>query len=298
MDLEASAFNLYSQYGEDGILKAVFGAIGIVHHRAVEFGAWDGVHCANTRALVDEGWICLLIEPDHRRFTALENFAKSAGQVAVEGFVRDRPGQRLHEYLQDAGFPIDLDLVSIDIDGDDLLALSTIGDFSPRCLVIEYNGTIPVDYCYANSPGGNVGNSVSAILKLTDLMEMSLVAQTPTNLIFVKDDILSECTLSVVKPRTQVPVFVGYTGELFIRSLPRKSVDGLDPSVSKLPGGMVHWPWTLGLMSQPIPRVFRRWPRNQFPLALWLGMRALLLHPTSFRALVVGARRYRVKSPS
>lgn len=294
MDLQGHASNVYSQFGEDGILRAIFREIGVKHQRAVEFGAWDGIHCANTRSLVDEGWVCLLIEPEPKRFASLQVFAEAHGQIAVRGFVANTPGQKLHEYLRYADFPIDLDLVSIDIDGDDVLALTTIGDYSPRCLVIEYNRTIPVDYCYTNVPGENVGNSISAIQRVTADMKMGLVAQTPTNLIFVRDELIANSALELIQPRTQLAMFVGFNGELKIGLQPWGLVrPGSEAVTTASPHGMIQWPWTLGLVAQPIPRAFRKWPRRQEPLAAWLALKALALHPSSLRTLVDGARRYR-----
>ena len=41
--LNQYAYNVNSQHGEDGILKAIFDKIGTTSKYAVEFGGWDGI---------------------------------------------------------------------------------------------------------------------------------------------------------------------------------------------------------------------------------------------------------------
>jgi hypothetical protein len=49
--------NVYSQFGEDSILKAIFERIPTNQNgvrTCVEFGAWDGLHFSNTAKLIKE----------------------------------------------------------------------------------------------------------------------------------------------------------------------------------------------------------------------------------------------------
>ena len=51
--------NRHSQNGEDGVLNEIFTRLGLMRKpgRAVEFGAWDGMHLSNTFDLVERfGW--------------------------------------------------------------------------------------------------------------------------------------------------------------------------------------------------------------------------------------------------
>ena len=55
--LEASRRDVTSQNGEDGVISALFEAIGAGSRTAVEFGAWDGKHYSNTWNLLEnEQW--------------------------------------------------------------------------------------------------------------------------------------------------------------------------------------------------------------------------------------------------
>ena len=46
--------NIYSQFGEDGILSELISRLPqeALNHTAVEFGAWDGIHLSNIANLV------------------------------------------------------------------------------------------------------------------------------------------------------------------------------------------------------------------------------------------------------
>jgi len=50
IDLHAKRENLYSQHGEDGILRELLAALELSLGYFVEFGAWDGKHWSNTYA--------------------------------------------------------------------------------------------------------------------------------------------------------------------------------------------------------------------------------------------------------
>lgn len=48
--------NVYSQNGEDGLIKECLRRIRPVIKVCVEFGGHDGYFCSNTRALIEQGW--------------------------------------------------------------------------------------------------------------------------------------------------------------------------------------------------------------------------------------------------
>src|SRR6185503_14605226 len=55
--------NLTSQSGENGVVDAILGAIGIAHRIAVEFGAYHLYEYSNIAPLWrDRGWRAVLIE--------------------------------------------------------------------------------------------------------------------------------------------------------------------------------------------------------------------------------------------
>jgi hypothetical protein len=127
--------NVYSQNGEDGVIGAILEAIRPGTRWCCEFGAWDGIHFSNTRALVESGWSALLIEGDEGKYQEL--VANCAGFPAAHTYCRMVDAQTLDELLGVAGAPT-LDLLVIDIDGLDYEVLSGIAA-RPRIVCVEVN---------------------------------------------------------------------------------------------------------------------------------------------------------------
>ncbi len=126
-DLEAHAASVHSQGGEDGVLLRLFERIGVGQRSFVEFGAWDGLHLSNTANLrLHHGWSGLLMEGSDR-----------ADGVLVR---RERIDAENVEALFDRyAVPVDVDLLSIDIDGNDYWVWSALRRYQPRVVIVEYN---------------------------------------------------------------------------------------------------------------------------------------------------------------
>ena len=143
--LLAHARNVFSQNGEDGIITAIFSLIGCTNRVCCEFGAWDGVHFANTRSLLLNGWRGVLIESEPSRFESLQATYRANQQVAcIQAFVDDGRNT-VGSILRSAGVREDLDFLSIDIDGEDYYAFGSL-DVRPRVICVEVNaGHKPFD---------------------------------------------------------------------------------------------------------------------------------------------------------
>ena len=122
--------NVYSQVGQDGILREILNRIG--QHLPqpktfVEFGAWDGIYLSNCRWLVEQGWNGVFIEGDVKRYEQLElNYRELRDKVkCVNSYVgapsRGIGTDSVASIIQRS--EVDLDdvcLVVIDVDGFDL----------------------------------------------------------------------------------------------------------------------------------------------------------------------------------
>ena len=138
-----------SQHGENGVIDAVFGAIGVRSRTCVEFGAYDLEAYSNIYPLWTAGWRALLIEGDLVRHAKLCADYRAHPQhadtrVEIENrFVAESGPDSLDHILEEHGFPTDVDLVSIDIDGRELQVWRGLQRFRPRQVIVEYNPTIP-----------------------------------------------------------------------------------------------------------------------------------------------------------
>ena len=209
--------NVYSQFGEDGVIREVIRRMGLVVDRdlwCVEFGAWDGIHFSNTFALVEESSVqVVMIEGDEEKFRALQKTAeKHPSIIPVEGFVvgeyvhDDQPVTELFtgkfnpkkiasldSLLSLTPCPSDYDLLSIDIDSYDLEAWAAHKEFSPKIVVIEVNSSLPPGIFQWHG-SRNVGNSFSSTLEVAKAKGYGLVCHTG-NMIFVRNDWLPRVEL-------------------------------------------------------------------------------------------------------
>lgn len=193
--------NLTSQSGENGVVDAILGAIGIAHRVAVEFGAYHLYEYSNIAPLWrDRGWRAVLIEGDAERFAAIVRCMADAERqhclckrVAVlNRWVRPRGPDSLDTILAEAPGPIptDFDLLSIDIDSADLHIWDGLSRYRPRVVLVEYNPTIPPELdVEGDADGSATGASARALQRVGNAKGYSLVACTPSNCVFVRREL-------------------------------------------------------------------------------------------------------------
>jgi hypothetical protein len=138
LDLRNFEFQEYSQQGEDGIVREIFRRIGAHDRHFLEFGVEDGTEC-NTRRLVEaEGWWGTWIDGNP------EQCARAAhafpGVNVVNAFLRL---DNITEVVQSAAVPVGLDLLVIDVDGNDFWFALALRFLHPRVLIVEYNAAFP-----------------------------------------------------------------------------------------------------------------------------------------------------------
>ncbi len=141
--LEQYGYKVYSQNDEDGILHEVFNRIGCESKLFVEIGVQNGLEC-NTYALLLQGWKGLWVEGDKEQYkcaTSIFMPAISGGRLrVVNSFVDvDNINSILMTHMPDN----EIDLLSIDIDGNDYYIWDAIACIKPRVVCIEYNGKFP-----------------------------------------------------------------------------------------------------------------------------------------------------------
>lgn len=188
---------IYSQSGEDGILLKIFDTLKIDFGWFCEFGAGDGKNIANSRIFQEKEWSGVLIEGDDIRFNDLikdPNMINENGFYPINAYISCEPGEKIDELLASTPIPKDFDLLSIDIDGNDLWVWKSLENYRPKVVIIEYNSHFTVDksvtikydrnhrFSYDNYYGANAG----ALIKLAEEKGYELIAfTTGLNLVFI-----------------------------------------------------------------------------------------------------------------
>lgn len=186
--------NQTSECGEDGILAHIFDKIGTTTRYCVDVGANDGVTFSNTHRLIrDEGWKSTLIDHDARAIAKLEKLYEENTRVQIVcADVRSRGRNHLDAILRRSTAPRDIDLLSIDIEGNDYHIWASTRR-SPRVVVVDFNPTVPNDVLFVqeDDPSVHDGASLLALIELGKAMGYELAAVTTWNAIFVRVDLFS-----------------------------------------------------------------------------------------------------------
>jgi len=195
--------NYFSQNGEDGVLLEIFDRIGIdvtssnKNNFCVELGAWDGKKYSNTFSLVkNNNWKTLYIEGDSLKFKELQKTALEYKNInPVLAYIEaDKDSKNsLNNILSINSFPLDFEILSIDIDSFDLAIWESFSDYKPKVVVIEINSSFLPGVLFWNSPGTQ-GNSFSSTLKVAESKNYTLVCHTG-NMIFVRKDLVGKIKL-------------------------------------------------------------------------------------------------------
>jgi glycosyltransferase involved in cell wall biosynthesis len=140
LPLSGSELRGYSQNGEDGVLAEILRRIGAPSRFFVEFGVESGRE-GNCVYLADvAGWRGLFMEADSGLFELL------SGKYATRGLVQTVKAKVTAENVEglfgQASVPGELDVLSIDVDGQDYWTWLAIENYRPRVVVIEYNSAL------------------------------------------------------------------------------------------------------------------------------------------------------------
>jgi hypothetical protein len=174
--------NHTSQFGEDGLIEAVFSRIGESNRCCFEVGASDGLLYSNTHTLRCTGWRAVLIEADAELYGRLREQASNKVRT-----VHERIGAcSLDSILAYHGMPRDLDLGVIDIDGQDYWAWDGMRVYRPRVMLVEFAYYREADYIPplgASDAGEQAG--LAAIIGLGEAKGYTAVVKTYCNVLFV-----------------------------------------------------------------------------------------------------------------
>ena len=196
---------VYSQNDEDGIIGEIFKRIGVETKTFVEIGTGPGLQ-NNTLALLVAGWKGIWVEADRQCALAIE---KGLGPVLETGRLRlintAATAENIDEILRSAAPGPCVDLLSIDIDGNDFHVLDAIRSLQARVLVLEYNSKFPppLRYCQEYEPervwdgSDHWGASLEFLAEKVSARGYRLVGccLAGVNAFFVREDLVGDAFL-------------------------------------------------------------------------------------------------------
>ena len=222
--LERYEYSLFSQNGEDGILRHLFAEIGFRSRRSVEFG-FSTNECNSLRLVLRERFSGLFLDGSDwqvdRCNRALARLGRADTRAVRVFLTRDNVQRTLLEH----GTPAEIDLLSIDVDGNDYWFWESLERVSARVTVVEYNAalgpelSLAMPYAESGRPADDgphhfayFGASLTALERLARRKGLSLVGcdASGTNAFFVRDD----CLTAGLPPRSAAAAFRPNAGYL------------------------------------------------------------------------------------
>lgn len=204
--IHSTGYKVFSQFEEDGILLYLFSIIGEGSKTFVEIGANDGINSNCSNLALHFSWSGLFLEGSAKLIKRGEKFYSRIPTPYhpkpkfVQAIVKR---ENINELLASGGITGDIELLSIDIDGNDYWIWDAITVISPKVVVIEThiefgtrNIVVPYDpdYMFPGKHPVYHGASVTAMNKLAGKKGYRLVAASDygINQIFLRNDLAAD----------------------------------------------------------------------------------------------------------
>jgi hypothetical protein len=200
-----TGFRVFSQFDEDGVLLFLLAAGGLATRRFVDLGAGDCVHASNCANLaLNLGFDGLFVDANPAEVGYGVSFythhldSRERPPVFVTSFVTR---ENLNDLVAGAGFEGEIDVLSIDVDGNDYWFWEALDCVQPRLVVIEAHTELgdeeyvmpysPQFDWQAASPETPIGASPAALIRLGARLGYRLVGSNlyGFNLCFARNDV-------------------------------------------------------------------------------------------------------------
>jgi hypothetical protein len=201
--IENTGYKVFSQFEEDGKLVYIFSIIGFKNKSFIEIGADDGINSNCANLYFHFGFHGLFIDGNPasvkrgRRFYARYPNPWYYQPKFICAMVKK---ENINQLIDEAGYAGEVDLLSVDIDGNDYWIWDALEVVAPRVVIIEthvefgFNDiVVPYDPDY-HFPGRHPvyhGASPVAMVKLARRKGYRLVGANAygSNFIFVKEEL-------------------------------------------------------------------------------------------------------------
>jgi hypothetical protein len=143
-----AGFRVYSQFEEDGIILYILSMIGFKTKRVVEMCCGSGDECMATNLILNHGFDGYLFDGDQANISAANRFFRSQKDCFAYPPVLTNvwiTAENVNDLLTRSGCAGEVDLFSLDMDGNDYWIWNAIEAINPRLLVLETHNGIPSD---------------------------------------------------------------------------------------------------------------------------------------------------------
>jgi hypothetical protein len=197
----ACGFKVYSQADEDGILEELCRRLGLERGHFIEIGCGDGRE-NNSHYLLLKGWRGIWVDGSTENIAAIRAALPPAKRLRVVEHMVTRDNVASIPAAADSPKFGELDLFSVDVDGNDLaIALAAVKAWSPKVVIGEYNAKFPysmkmeVAYNPSHAWNGDDYHGASLAAWVEQLQPYRLVAcnLAGTNAFFVREDLADRC---------------------------------------------------------------------------------------------------------
>ena len=204
--LKDAGFRVFSQFEEDGLLLYIFSVIGFHNKTFVEVGSDDGINSNCANLVFNFGFHGLFIDGNEKAIKRGRKFYSKyphPWMYAPKFTCAKVTTENINQLVADAELSGTVDLLSIDIDGNDYWIWKALDQVQPNVVIIEthiefgmHNIVVPYDPEYS-FPGKHPvyhGASPKAMVKLAKEKGYRLVGanQLGFNFIFVKNGLGEE----------------------------------------------------------------------------------------------------------
>jgi hypothetical protein len=258
-ELFRNARDVNSQAGEDGIIDCILKRLERRDLWCVELGAWDGRYLSNTRRLIDEeNYNGVMIEGSRRNFRKLAADFRGNGRVyCIQAYVGFNDNNGLDSILSDTPCPRNFDVLSVDIDGNDIHVWAATNLYRPKLVCIEFNPTIPTPVAFVQPKRADCkwGASLRSLFELGLQKRYRLVCANACNAFFVAEEhwkgeyARASDELSgfrIVEP-APVYLFSGYDGTVLLSRTGKLNWHGIDIARERV---------------QVLPKLLRKYPED------------------------------------
>jgi len=171
-------FKVHSQFEEDGILLYIFSMIGAKSKKVLEICAGEGIESMSANLIINHGWEGLLFDGDKK---LVENGLKFFGQnemtwlhppIFKQAWITR---ENSNDLISKNGFSGEIDLLSLDLDGNDYHIMEAMNVVKPRVIICETHNAIPSEKALTIPYKSDFNRMTGPHI---DFMSVSLLAMT------------------------------------------------------------------------------------------------------------------------